>query len=281
MSRDERPDWLAVPHYPVDAFAGTAQYYARYRVPYPEELVSDLRMRAGVTGVGRLLDLASGPGRVALPLAPFFREVWALDLEPEMIEAGREEAGRRGVTNVRWLVGRAEEVEAPVGAFELITIGDAFHRLDRWLIARRALEWLAPGRCVATMGCDGVFEGDEQWQALGAAVLGRWGVASPGSGQRVASQPSHPNEAIFRAVGFDDAASYQFSIPYVWTLDAIVGNLYSTSVASKRALGDKAADFEADLRRTLLAYDARGEYRATFSFGFTLARRPEHTAQRP
>jgi SAM-dependent methyltransferase len=266
---------LPVPNYPADAFVGTAQYYARYRVPYPQMLIEDLLMRAGGTGAERLLDLACGPGRVTLPLARFFREVWAVDLEPEMVEVGRAEAARQGVTNVRWLVGRAEEVEASANSFELITIGDAFHRLDRWLIAKRALEWLAPGRCLATLGCDGVFEGDERWQALVAAILGQWGVTSPGSGQPVVSGPGHPNEGILRAAGFDDVASYEFLIPYTWTLDAIVGNLYSTSVASKRALGDRAADFEADLRRTLLDYDASGEYPVTLSFGYTLARQPQ------
>jgi SAM-dependent methyltransferase len=272
---------LPVPNYPADAFVGTAQYYARYRVPYPRALLDDLRMRAGVTGNGRLFDIACGPGRVTLPLASFFREVWAIDLEPEMVEVGRVGAGPRGVTNVRWMVGRAEDVEAPAGSFELITIGEAFHRLDRWLIARRALEWLSPGCCLATMGNFGVFAGQEHWQDLVAAVLGRCGIANPGAEPAVDSRSGHPNEAILRAAGFEDVESRTFLHPYVWTLDAIVGYLYSTSVASKHALGDRAANFEADLRQTLLAHDARGEYPATISFGYTLARRPRRAEQQP
>lgn len=271
------PDWLAVPNYPADAFAGTARYYARYRVPYPQALLDDLRRRAAITGGGRLLDLACGPGRVALPLAPYFQEVWAVDLEPEMIEVGREEAARRGVTNVRWLAGRAEDVAAPPGSCELITISEAFHRLDRWTIAQRALDWLAPGHCLATMGVYGVFAGPEPWQAVGAAVLRRWRGPVPDFGPRPADQPDEGiarNEALLRAAGFADVASYPFSVPYVWTLDAILGYLYSTSVASRRALGDRADAFEADLRRTLLAHDPRGEYPAALSFGYTLARRP-------
>ena len=38
------------PNFPADAFAGTATYYARYRVPYPTVLLNDLVERAGVTG---------------------------------------------------------------------------------------------------------------------------------------------------------------------------------------------------------------------------------------
>ncbi|MGN6759512.1 MAG: class I SAM-dependent methyltransferase [Thermomicrobiales bacterium] len=271
------PDWYTAPAYPTDAFMGAAWYYARYRVPYPPALLDDLRQRAAITGTGRLFDLACGPGRVALPLAPFFREVWAVDQEPEMIEVGQAEAARRGVTNVRWLVGRAEEVEAPAGAFELITIGEAFHRLNQWRIAERALDWLVPGGCLATLGCDIVFAGAEPWQALAAAVLRRWRGAVPDFGPRPTGQPDKGlgrQEALLRAAGFAGIASYQFAIPYVWTLDTIIGNLYSTSVASQHALGDRADAFAADLRQTLLAHDARGEYPATLSFGYTLARRP-------
>src|SRR4051794_9918753 len=90
------------PDFPLDAFAGTAPYYLRYRVPYPEALLRDLVGRVGVTGEGRLLDGACGPGRVTLALASSFRELWAIDLEPEMIEVGHQEATQRGVNNIRW-----------------------------------------------------------------------------------------------------------------------------------------------------------------------------------
>ena len=118
------------PNYAADLFAGTADYYAAYRVPYPEALLNDLREKTMVTGKGRLLDLACGPGRVALPLAQNFAEVLAIDQEPEMIEVGKEEAKRRGTENIQWKVGRAEELELSNGSIELITIGEAFHRLD-------------------------------------------------------------------------------------------------------------------------------------------------------
>ncbi len=57
------------PGFPADAFAGTADFYVRHRVPYPERLLKDLMARACVGGGGRLLDLACGPGRLTLALA--------------------------------------------------------------------------------------------------------------------------------------------------------------------------------------------------------------------
>src|SRR5215510_10732801 len=133
------------PDFPVDAFAGTATYYVRYRVPYPAGLLKALSTRAGLTGAGRLLDLACGPGRIALALAASFREVWAIDREPEMIEVGQQEAAQQSVHYITWMIGKAEDLRAPPASFALVTIGEAFHRLDQPLVAKHTLQWLQPG----------------------------------------------------------------------------------------------------------------------------------------
>src|SRR5690349_8626147 len=49
----------------VSLLRGTAEYYDRYRLPYPEAMVGDLARRAQVPGRGRLLDLACGTGQLA------------------------------------------------------------------------------------------------------------------------------------------------------------------------------------------------------------------------
>ena len=105
------------PKFPADAFVGTAVHYSKYRLPYPESLNKDLLERAGVSGEGKLLDLACGPGRVALPLASSFGEVWAVDLEPEMIGVGKTEAKKKGIDNVKWSVGKAEDLQAEPASF--------------------------------------------------------------------------------------------------------------------------------------------------------------------
>jgi SAM-dependent methyltransferase len=266
------------PNFPVDAFAGTAIYYIRYRVPYPKVLLTDLVARAGITGKGRLLDLACGPGRVALALVASFQEIWAIDLEPEMIVVGQQEAIQRDVNNITWMVGKAEELEAPPASFALITIGEAFHRLDQQRVAEHTLQWLQPGGCVAILGGYGLTSGTEPWQRLVAAIVRQWtrrtaahGAVSvppqPGSG------PDH-NERVLRATGFAEVASYSFIAPYDWTIDTIIGNLYSTSFCSKHVLGDNAAAFEAELKAALLAYDPSGKYPEQMRFGYTLGRKP-------
>jgi len=64
-------------------------------------------------------------------------------------EHARSVAGVRGATRVRLLTGRAEDLNTDM-PFELVTIGDAFHRLDRWRrIAALAMEWIRPGGSIA------------------------------------------------------------------------------------------------------------------------------------
>jgi SAM-dependent methyltransferase len=77
-------------HFAVDLYQGTAEYYDRYRLPYPEAMTEDLIARTGVSGHGRLLDLACGTGQLAFPLRRSFAEVWAVDREPgftQMVQA--------------------------------------------------------------------------------------------------------------------------------------------------------------------------------------------------
>jgi len=241
-------------------------------------LLNDLVERAGVTGGGRLLDLACGPGRVALALVSSFREVWAIDLERDMIEIGQQEATQRGVHTIKWMVGKAEELQAPPASFELITIGEAFHRLDQQLVAKQTLQWLRPGCCLASLGSYGVMEGKEPWQRIVADIARRWtSRAHPSGGGAAQPQPgSGPKhyELVLRETGFEDVASYAFVEGHTWTIETIIGNLYSTSFCSKNVLGDSSEAFEADLRAALLAHDPSGTYREHIGFGYTIGRRP-------
>jgi SAM-dependent methyltransferase len=260
----------------ADAFAGTADAYLRHRRPYPPALLDDLVRRAGLSAAPVLLDLASGPGRVALDLAARFEKVVAIDLEPEMIAAGQAEAARRGIGNVAWRVGRAEDATVAPASADLITIGEAFHRLDQAAILAAALRWLRPGGCLAILGADGLFAGDEAWKATLGAVARRWtarafpgGVAQarPGS----ALGPDAVADAL-RGAGFVEVQNHGFVEPQTWSFEAIVGWLRSTSICSEKALGAAFADFEDELRAALGA-PAAGIFHEAQGYGYILGRR--------
>jgi ubiquinone/menaquinone biosynthesis C-methylase UbiE len=263
------------PNLAPDAFAGAAAAYARYRPPYPESLLRDLLTHVEAPARGRLLDLACGPGRAALDLAPAFERVWAIDLEPEMVEVGRQEAARRGAHNITWIVGRAEDLEAPAGEFDLITVGEAFHRLDQARILERTLAWLKPGGGFATLGSRGILDGPEPWQVVASGIAHRWMArAFPGGwGVGADAGPEHVARRL-REAGFTDITTRSFAEPHDWTLEGVSGYLQSTSVCSRKALGDDFDAFEADLQAALLAEAESGVFHEDLSFGYTLGRKP-------
>lgn len=132
-------------------YRGSAGYYDRYRLPYPEAMITGLVRRAAVSGRGRLLDLACGTGQLAFPLRRWFREAWAVDAEPDMVELVRAKTAAEGAAGVRPVVSRAETLQAAPGDFELAVIGNAFHRLNRDLVADRILGWLEPGAVLVVL----------------------------------------------------------------------------------------------------------------------------------
>jgi 2-polyprenyl-3-methyl-5-hydroxy-6-metoxy-1,4-benzoquinol methylase len=150
----------------TDLYRGTARYYDRFRPPYPEALLEDLCRRLPVTGRGRLLDLACGTGQIAFPLADRFAEVWAVDQEPESVAFAKAKAEAEGVSNIRWSAGAAETLDLD-GPFELVAVGNAFHRLERSAVARRMFSWLEPEGGVALLWGGTPGRGSQPWH-------GRW-----------------------------------------------------------------------------------------------------------
>jgi SAM-dependent methyltransferase len=259
-----------------EAFAGAAEAYAAYRPPYPRPMLEDLLTRASV-GRSALLDLATGPGRIALDLAGAFETVLGVDIEPEMIAVAKAIAKRRGITNVEFQVGRAEDLLLGPESFDLVTIGEAFHRLDQTLTARNALTWLRPGGCLATMGTDGWFDRLDEWEVALRSTRSRWlarlfpdGWAHAKAGNAT-DQPGR--DAVLRAAGFVDVQSHEHEERRLFTSEQIVGYLESTSICSRRVLGDDREAFETEVRAAL-GPSPESTFPATIRWGYTLARKP-------
>ena len=225
------------------AFKSTAEFYSRFRVPYPESLVARLKADAGLGYDSEVLDLATGPGRLALALAPSLRGIVAVDAEPEMLEEGRRVARRGGVANVRWVNARAEAVMIAPGSLDLVTIGEAFHRLDQDVVLQRIRQWLKVGGCVAIVGCFGVLAGDYAWQeSLRRAVSG-WTKARPAVPSGTPRGKDHDTRRLVEA-GYADVTNREFVESHAWTREGILGHLLSTSRFSLAQLGDEREDFE-------------------------------------
>jgi ubiquinone/menaquinone biosynthesis C-methylase UbiE len=265
------------PEFRSDLYRGTARFYDEFRLAYPQPLLDDLRVRARITGSGRLLDLACGTGQITFGLASSFAEVWAVDQEREAVDFARAKALRNGVDNVRWIAGRAEDVDA-AGYFELVAIGNAFHRLQRRVIAESAMRRLVAGGHLALLWSNSPWDGSQEWQRVMADTVSDWTREAAATERVPANLHQHlaeePHTNVLASAGFTIVGEFEFETPCAWSVEKLTGFMYSTSVLSQPALGRNVEAFESDLRERLLAVEPEGVFREEVSFSYTLASRP-------
>lgn len=266
------------PVFRSDLYKGTAFYYDRFRPPYPTALVNDLVERAGVPAGGRLLDLACGTGQLAFALRDSFAEVWAVDQEAEAIDFAREKAERSGIANIRWTATTAEGLDAPEASFDLITIGNAYHRVRRREVARNAFRWLKDGGCLALVWGELPSQGQATWQRALLRLLDAWAARTKASDRLPAGWDTaiekEPHQAVLEGAGFETIGRFEFAAPRSWTVEDLIGLVYSTSLLPKHVLGDVAPEFEADVTAELLQIEPSGQFHADLPFAYDLARRP-------
>src|SRR5215212_11508147 len=69
-----------------------------------------------------VLDMAGGTGDVAFRMARRGAVVTVADINPEMLEVGKERAARRGLTSLGWRVENAEALTFTDASFDAYTI---------------------------------------------------------------------------------------------------------------------------------------------------------------
>jgi ubiquinone/menaquinone biosynthesis C-methylase UbiE len=75
----------------------------------------------------RVLDVASGPGYVAMTFAPHCSRVVAIDATDRLANRARGEALRRGLTNLSFVLGNVERMPFAADSFDVAACRFAFH----------------------------------------------------------------------------------------------------------------------------------------------------------
>jgi len=106
VGRMRRPARLGAKHAAMYRDASGARSY-RNRPPYPDQTI-DVLAELVPAACRRVLDVGTGTGSIARPLAAHVDWVDALDFSAAMLAVGRHLAGGDG-SNLRWIVGSAAE----------------------------------------------------------------------------------------------------------------------------------------------------------------------------
>ena len=94
-------------------YGGSAPYYLRGRLPYAPHLAQAFVEALALDGTGRLIDIGTGPGVIAMDLAPYFEEVLGIDA-------------------------------AGLGSFRVATFAQSFHWIRRERVAEAVRHMLEP-----------------------------------------------------------------------------------------------------------------------------------------
>ena len=112
-------------------FGPAASRYVSDRIHAEGDELERMVEVSRLTGAERVLDVATGGGHTALAFAPGVREVVALDLTREMLDAAERHLAGRGVGNVAFELGDAEAMPFTGGAFDVVTARFAPHHFPR------------------------------------------------------------------------------------------------------------------------------------------------------
>ncbi len=226
-----------------DIFKSTSVYYARYRLGYPQELISYLKKELTLDGTGTLLDLGCGTGQLALQLSPFFKDVDAVDASSEMIDQGRVAAATKAILNINWYVQRAEDINRLTNEavlYDTVTIGNAFHHMDREVTLKLLDNLVKDHGCLVILySGESLRNRNTPWKKRLAELIEKYVGEKEQVQKMIAIQEKKNDREILKQSTFSDVRYFQHTYPLVWTMDSILGHLYSTSYCSTEVLGNK------------------------------------------
>jgi SAM-dependent methyltransferase len=128
---------------PTARFSDRVENYVRYRPGYPPEVIDLLRLECGLLPTHAIADVASGTGLFTRLLLENGNQVFAIEPNAEMREAGGQML--QSYPNVTSLAGTAEATGLPADSVEFVTAAQAAHWFDRSLARAEFVRILKTG----------------------------------------------------------------------------------------------------------------------------------------
>ena len=261
---------MTVPFEP-HRFRSTVPYYGRYRVPYPEQLITCVAERCGLERASHVLDLGCGLGQLAIAFARLGSTVTAIDPEPSMLAAARERAAAAGVS-LKTIEGSSYDLQPALGHFRLVTLGRSFHWMDRAATLAVLDRMIERGGAIALFGDKRIEARGADWRSLVERLQEEF-VPALAAERRERKQTEEPHEVVLLRSAFSSLERHGVIVTRRLGADDIVGRTYSSSTTSPEALGERRPAFERALREGLAGLSPAGEFSDIVEVNALLARR--------
>ena len=161
--------------------------------------------------------------------------------------AAAQEAAAKAETPFPIVEGRAEDVAAELGPFDLVTIGRALHWIDREATLAAFDRILAPGAHILICGSGSVAGESNPWRAAYDAVLRSWGDPRDGAHRRI-------YEDWFDGTRFTRIADIKVTHIQETTPEALFERALTRSTSSRAILGERVEAFRAELLDALSSF---------------------------
>jgi SAM-dependent methyltransferase len=222
-------------------FETTAEFY-KFREPYPPPFFQTLSETLQLGKHTRMLDVACGPGNLAIGFAPYVGTCLAIDIEPEMLRVATEAASQ---TNITFQQTPIEDLTAPQSSFDFVTIGRAIHWLPQEASLAVFERVIAGNGLIAVCAAAATDAPCNAWTANFRDLRRKW------SNDYDESRYRPDLDAWFAPSPFRRTHELTATQTYTFTIEHLINRALSFSVTSPAVLGDRRTEFESELRTAL------------------------------
>ncbi len=252
-------------------FRRLADVYARGRPPYPVLLARRVAAFLGLDGSQDVLDLGTGPGFLALDFHPFARRVIAVDPEPEMLRVAAEIAHRKG-TDIEFIEGSSATIGPDLGRFRAVTIGRAFHWMDRPATLDALDTIIEPGGAVVLFSDSYPAVPVNAWHSKFRKILDAYAVDDPA---REVLTRGKDHEAVLLISAFSHLERISVLERRATPLESMVVRALSFARAWDGRPGPRAERLAQDIRAALTPFLADGALNEIIEGTALIARRTQ------
>lgn len=253
-------------------FETAARHYVAGRPAYAPRLISRVAGLCGLRDSDRVLDLGCGPGQLAVAFAPLAAEVVAMDPEPEMLRLAAAAADEVG-GKVTFVHGGSYDLAPSLGSFRMVTIGRAFHWMDRVDTLRRLDGMIEPDGTVVLFHTGHPTVPDNAWLADYRALIDRYAADDM---QR--SLRRSPDWIRHEAVLLDSPFSQLETVGVIerrhTPVESLVERALSMSSTSRGRIGEQVDDLARAIRETMTIHAHNGAVVEVIESDALIARRP-------
>jgi SAM-dependent methyltransferase len=209
---------------PTRRFSSRVEAYIKYRPDYPADLVRLLREKHGLSMSTVIADVGSGTGILAQNFLANGNEVFGVEPNREMREAGERLLAQHA--RYHSVDGTAEATALPDASVDLVTAGQAFHWFDRDRARAEFSRILRPGGQVALVWNDRLLDATPFLVAY-EALLRRYGTDYAA----VNNKDACGDDVIQAFFAGGELATYALPNRQLFDLEGLRGRLLSSSYA--------------------------------------------------